>query len=63
MNQQINQLISNPMVKEPFKLSSLNWVTSHFSWEALKIKNIQNKQVDYYSDRLSYLSSKTLLSL
>ena len=43
-------------------ISWLNWVTLYSSKEASKIKKFQNKQVDYDSDRLSYLTRKTFLS-
>ena len=45
------------MEKELFKLTELSNIT--FLLRSFKDKNIQNKQVDYNSDRLSYLTSKT----
>ena len=48
------------MEKELFKneLSKITFLIRRF-----KDKNIQNEQVDYNSDQLSYLTSKTFLSM
>ena len=44
INQKINQLINNQMEKELFKLSWLNWVTSHSSCEASKLKTFRTNR-------------------
>ena len=49
------------MGKELFKLIELSNTT--FLMRSFKDKKIQNKDVDYNSDRLSYLTSNTFLSL
>ena len=49
------------MEKELFKLTELGNIT--FLIRSFKDKNIQKKQVDYSSERLSYLTRKTFLSM
>ena len=49
------------MGKELFKLIELSNTT--FLMRSFKDKKIQNKDVDYNSDRLSYLTSNTFWSL
>ena len=49
------------MGKELFKLIELSNIT--FLMRSFKDKKIQNKEVDYNSDRLSYWTGNTFLSL